>query len=78
MRNKNEYKRTQKKQATKEIINNLYNLDSEIFPNFSLNCCELSYGIQEIKEGDILLETNCRDENNKTILIKLKMVFERG
>ncbi len=36
-----------KEQATKEIINCLYHLDSEIFPNFSLDSCELNYGIQE-------------------------------
>ena len=70
--------KTLKEQVTKEIINCLYNLDSEIFPNFSLDGCELSYGIQQTKEGDILLETNCQDENGKIILIKLKMVFERG
>lgn len=70
--------KTLKEQATKEIINCLYYLDSEIFPNFSLDNCELSYGIQETEEGDILLETNCRDKNGETILIKLKMDFERG
>lgn len=67
-----------KEQAAKEIINCLYYLDSEIFPNFSLDDCELNYGIQETKENDILLETNCRDKNGETILIKLNIGFERG
>ena len=44
-----------KEKATEEIINCLHYLDSEIFPNFSLDGCELSYGIQETKEGQMFL-----------------------
>lgn len=70
--------KTFKEQAIKEIINCLYNLDSEIFPNFSLDDCEPTHGIYKTENGDILLETNCKDENGETILIKLKMSFEKG
>lgn len=63
-----------KEKAIKEIINCLYNLDSEIFPNFGLCSCELMYGIQQTDDGDILLETNYKDKNDK-IILRLKVDF---
>ena len=62
--------------ATNEIVRVLYSLggsSSYVFPDFSLDCGDLLYGIQETDEG-ISLETIFKNrETNDKMLVKLKI-----